>query len=178
MRKTIIFLAILAGFILISTVTAAGVTVTVSSATVGEGKPALLPVAVSGASNLGAMDLVLTYDPAVLKFSKAELGDLSTNGLVEGNEVQPGTTKISFADTKGISGDGTILKVTFDVKGAKGTSTGLGVGAQAYGLDLKDIPTAAQGGTVTVSTPKSGIEMAAILIALGAGIVFFGKRRE
>jgi hypothetical protein len=175
MRKTSVYIVILAMILLISTATAAGVVVTVNSATAGTGTSATLPVSVSGASNLGAMDVVITYDPAVLKFSKAELGDLSTNGIVEANELQAGTTKISFADTKGISGDGTILKLTFDVIGAKGTTTNIGVSAQAYGLDLKDIPTTAKGGTVTA---KSGIEMAVILLAIGLGIVAFSRRRD
>lgn len=175
MRKISILLLILAMAFLISTATAAGVIVTVNAGTAGEGKTATIPVTVSGASNLGAMDLVLTYDPTVLKFTSVELGDLSTNGIVEGKEVQSGMAKISFADSKGISGDGNILKVTFDVTGKKGSTTNLGVSAQAYGLDLKDIPTTAQGGAIAV---KSGIEMAIIIAALSVGIVFFKKRRE
>lgn len=174
MRKISILLLILAMAFLISTATA-GVIVTVNAGTAGEGKTATIPVTVSGASNLGAMDLVLTYDPTVLKFTSVELGDLSTNGIVEGKEVQSGMAKISFADTKGISGDGNILKVTFDVTGKKGSTTNLGVSAQAYGLDLKDIPTTAQGGAIAV---KSGIEMAIIIASLSIGIVFFKKRRE
>ena len=173
MRKISILLLILAMAFLISTATA-GVIVTVNAGTAGEGKTATIPVTVNGASNLGAMDLVLTYDPTVLKFTSVELGDLSTNGIVEGKEVQSGMAKISFADTKGISGDGNILKVTFDVTGKKGSTTNLGVSAQAYGLDLKDIPTTAQGGAIAV---KSGIEMAIIIASLSIGIVFFKKRR-
>jgi hypothetical protein len=178
MKKLSILLLVLVGLALTGTASAAAVMVTIPSGTVGAGAKATIPVMVSGASNLGAMDLTIAYDPAVLKFSKAELGELSTNGIVEGNEGQPGVTKISFADTKGISGDGTLLKITFDVVGANGASTTLNAGARAYGLDLKDLPATAQGATITVSQPKSGIETAVILLAIGIGVVFFGRRRD
>ena len=176
-KLSIIFLALM-GLLLISTASAAAVIVTIPSGSVGAGAKATIPVMVSGASNLGAMDLTISYDPAILKFSKADLGELSTNGIVEGNEIQPGVAKISFADTKGISGDGTLLKITFDVVGGNGASTILNTGAKAFGLDLKDIPTTAQGGTMTVTQPKSGIETAVILIAIGIGVVFFVGRKD
>ncbi|NMB77494.1 MAG: hypothetical protein GYA23_00170 [Methanomicrobiales archaeon] len=178
MGKITTILFVLAILALVSSAAAAGVTVSVDSATAAEGKTVTLPVKVTGASNLGAMDLVLTYDSSVLKFSNAELGELSTNGLVEGNELQAGTAKISFADTKGINGDGTILKVTFTVTGKKGASTDIGASAQAYGLDLKDIPTTATGGKVTVSSPGLGLEIAVILLSVGAAVVVFRRRGE
>jgi len=176
-KLSIIFLALM-GLLLIGTASAAAVIVTIPSGSVGAGAKATIPVMVSGASNLGAMDLTITYDPSILKFSQANLGELSTNGIVEGNEIKSGTAKISFADTKGISGSGTILTVTFDVVGAKGASTALNAGAKAYGLDLKDIPTTAQGGSITVTQPKSGIETVVILLAIGLGVVVFAKRRD
>lgn len=153
------------GLALIGTVSAASVMVNIPSSSVGAGGKATIPVMVTGASNLGAMDITITYDPAILKFSNADLGDLSTNGLVEGNEIQPGTVKISFADTKGISGDGNLIKITFDVVGANGASTNLGASAQAYGLDLKDIPVVSQGGIITVTQPKSPLDP---FVAIGA----------
>lgn len=176
-KLSIIFLA-LVGLFLIGTASAAAVVVTIPSGTVGAGATATIPVMVSGASNLGAMDLTVTYDPTILKFVKADLGELSTNGIVEGNEVQSGVVKISFADTKGISGSGTILTVTFNVMGAKGASTILNAGAKAYGLDLKDIPTTAQGGTITVSQTQAGIETAVIFLAIVFGVVVFAKRKN
>jgi hypothetical protein len=176
-KLSIIFLALM-GLLLIGTASAAAVMVTIPSGTVGTGAKATIPVTVAGASNLGAMDLTIAYDPSVLKFSRAELGGISTNGLVEGNEIQPGLAKISFADTKGISGDGTLLQVTFDVIGTNGASTTLNGDAKAYGLDLKDVPATTNGGTITVSQPKSGIETAVILLAIGIGMVFFARRRD
>jgi hypothetical protein len=177
MKKQFILFLALMGLLLIGTASAA-VIVTIPSGSVGAGAKATIPVMVAGASNLGAMDLTIAYDPSVLKFSNAELGGISTNGIVEGNEAQPGMAKISFADTKGISGDGTLLQVTFDVVGAEGASTTLNGDAKAYGLDLNDIPATTQSGTLTVSQPKSGIETAVILVAIGIGMVFFARRRD
>ena len=176
-KLSIIFLAMM-GLLLIGTASAAAVIVTIPSGSVGAGAKATIPVTVSGASNLGAMDLTISYDPAILKFSKADLGELSTNGIVEGNEIQPGVAKISFVDTKGISGDGTLLRITFDVVGTNGASATLNAGAKVYGLDLKDVPTTTNGGTITVSQPKSGIETSVILIAIGLGMIVFAKRRN
>jgi hypothetical protein len=181
MKTWSIVLLVLAGLALIGTASAAGVIVKINPVQAGAGTSVTIPVLVSGASSLGAMDLTMTYDPTVLKFSKVETGDLSTNGLAEGKELQPGTAKVSFADTNGISSDGTLLKVTFDVIGTSGASTNLGLSGRAYGLDLKDMPTTAQGATISVGQAKGspmdpGIAIGAVAI-IGLLVVMRKKRK-
>jgi len=136
-------------------VNAAGVSIKIDDMSVEQGSKSMIPVSVAGASKLGAMDIKMEYDPTVLKFVDAELGEISTNGIIESNEVSPGTVPLSFADTKGISGDGTLIELNFEVTGAVGSSTKIEIKARAYGIDLKDISVETKGGTITVSE-KSG----------------------
>ncbi len=96
--------------LLVAGAAAATMTVSVDSATVSAGSKAVIPVKVSGASNLGAMDLVITYDPVVLKFSGADLGEISTNGMIDSNSATPGTVKIA-AKIVMLNGSGDALGV-------------------------------------------------------------------
>ena len=75
---------------LMATVSAATMSVSIDSMTVGAGTSILIPVKVTGATNLGAMDVTITYDPSVLQFSTADLGEISTNGMIEANSTTPG----------------------------------------------------------------------------------------
>jgi hypothetical protein len=136
---------------------AAAMTVSIDSTTAGAGSTTIIPVKVSGASNLAAMDLVITYDPSVLQFSSADLGALSTNGMVEANSASPGTAKIGVVDTRGISGDGTLVSMNFKVVGNSGSSTQVTPQVSgAWNTDLVDIQTTTSGGTLTVGGGQSG----------------------
>lgn len=57
---------------------------------------------------------------------------------------------ISFADTKGISADGELVSLAFDVVGKAGSSTQISLDARAYGTDLLDMPIDAKAGNVRV----------------------------
>lgn len=163
--------------LLVAGATAATMTVSVGSATVSAGSKAVIPVTVSGASNLGAMDLVITYDPAVLKFSSADLGELSTNGMIDSNGAIPGTVKIGTVDTKGVSGNGVLVKMTFDVIGKNGATSPVNVQvAGAWNLDLVDIQTAVSSGTISVGGGKAPLSMVTVLGALCVAVVFLGIR--
>lgn len=163
--------------LLVAGATAATMTVSVDSAAVSVGSNAVIPVKVSGASNLGAMDLVITYDPAVLKFSSADLGELSTNGMIDSNGATPGTVKIGFVDTKGVNGDGTLVKMTFNVIGQNGATSPVSVQvAGAWNLDLVDIQTSVSGGTITVGGKKAPLSAVTLLGALCVAVIFLGIR--
>ena len=145
-------------------VNAAEVLIKIDDMSVEQGSKSMVPVSVVGASKLGAMDIKVEYDPSVLKFVDAELGEISTNGIIESNEIYSGMVLLSFADTKGITGDGTPIELNFEVMGAVGSSTKLELEGRAYGTDLKDIPVETHGGTITVSekteqTPETMCQM-------------------
>jgi hypothetical protein len=175
--KTIIFV-MLALALLAGTASAAAMQVAIGSPQSGAGKTVIIPVTVSGASNLGAMDMQVTYDPALLKLAGAQMGSLSPNGVAEANEPQAGTVLISFVDSQGITGSGDVVKITFDVLGSTGASSTLTLQARAYDLDLKDIPVTAKSGSVTVGSGKSGIELLLIISALGLAFICFGRRQS
>jgi hypothetical protein len=160
---------------------AAAMTVSIDSTTAAAGSTAIVPVKVSGASNLAAMDLVVTYDPSVLQFSSADLGAISTNGMVEANSASPGTVKIGLVDTKGISGDGTLVSMNFKVVGGSGTSSQVNPQVSgAWNLDLVDIQTTTSSGTLTVGGGESGgsipLSMATVLGAVCVSGVLIGLR--
>jgi hypothetical protein len=151
------FMVLIAVFALVCTVSAAGIVVKIDGQTVGAGGKAVIPVKVAGASNLGGVDLTVTYDPVVLKFTKAEQGALSTNGMIEANETRPGTVLMGLVDSKGMTGDGNLVDLTFDVIGAQGSSSQMNVIVRgAYSSDLKDVANQGIGGTITVGSPGSG----------------------
>jgi hypothetical protein len=178
MKLKFIFIMVLAAALLAGTASAAATQVAIGAPQGGAGTTVTIPVTVSGASNIGAMDLQVTYDPAVLKLSGAQMGTLSANGVVEANEPQAGTALVSFVDTQGISGSGEVVKITFNVLGTTGAYSPLTLQARAYDLDLKDVPVAAQSGSVTVGGGKSGIETAVIVLSVGIGAFFYGRRRN
>ena len=154
MKNTVI-VGILIMLVLAANVNAAGVSIKIDDMSVEQGSKSMIPISVAGASKLGAADIKMEYDPTVLKFADAELGEISTNGIIESNEVSPGTVLLSFADTKGITGDGTLIELNFEVIGAAGSSTKIELEGRAYGIDLKDISAETTGGTITVSEKSS-----------------------
>lgn len=176
MKFTIVF--ILTGLSMITAAAVAGVmTVSVDSATGSPGSKVFIPITVNGASNLGAMDVVVTYDPTVLKFSGADLGELSTNGMIDSNSPSPGTVKIGVVDTKGVSGNGALIKMNFDVIGHSGSNSPVSVQVTgAWNLDLVDVLTSVSGGTVSVGGGKTPLSEVSILGAICVAIVIIGTR--
>jgi hypothetical protein len=144
-HKIYIFLAVL-----LLAFQAGALTLQVQDTEAKQGAKAIVSINAEGATDLGAIDLKVSYDPKVLKFSGAETGKLSTNGMVESSSRTDGTATLSFADAKGISSDGEVLKISFDVIGGPGSSTDVSLEARAYGLDLKDMPAETRKGIVAV----------------------------
>lgn len=161
---------------------ASAVNLSVQSQTVASGGTATVPIAIAGASSIGAMDLTVTYDPAVLSFVEAKPGALSTNGMVQANGTTPGTVRVAFVDPAGVSGDGVILTLAFKATGANGASSAIGLASRGvYNLDRVDVPVTTQGGTVTIGSGGAGTPLPAgiaVLALAGAGLAVYGRRRR
>ena len=80
-----------------------------------------VPVEVSGFTDVGAISLIVTYDPEVLQFAegmdtKALISDVPRDNF-SANVVKPGELRIAWFDASGSSpikiSDGTLLKITF-----------------------------------------------------------------
>jgi len=150
MLVVVSFLMFASAFTFVGEAVATTTVVSVADSSGANGDRVKVPINVVGASNLGAMGISLTYDSSVLRGIEADSGALATNSLVESNEIEAGKMLISFADTSGISGDGTILEVTFEVLGDSGASTQIAIEAEGYDVDLLDVPLETAPGTFRV----------------------------
>jgi len=168
--------------LVVATVNVESITISIDSTSAGSGSKVVIPVIVSGASNLGAMDLMVTYDPSILKFSGAEVGSLSTNGMIESNGDSPGVIKIGFVDSRGVTGDGTLMTLTFNVVGKKGATSK--ITPQVTGVknaNLVDIQTTiTRGGVFTVGeggkSPLSIVTVAGALCCAFMLVIYQSKR--
>lgn len=77
------------------------------------------------ASNLGSLDLTLTYDPSVIKAVSVEKGSLAPNASLEYSVDKPGRIWLGMVDAGGINGSGTLATVTLGVTGSGDASSAL-----------------------------------------------------
>ena len=166
MLVVVLFLMLAFAFTFVGEAVAATTTVSVADSSGANGDMVKVPINVVDASNLGTMGISLTYDSSVLKGIEADSGALATNSLVESNEIEAGKMLISFADTSGISGDGAILEVTFEVLGDPGVSTQIAIEAVGYDADMLDVPLETAPGTFRVVEKGMGIPIIPIIVAV------------
>jgi len=127
-----------------------------------------IPVKVTRADNLGRIAFTVTYDSSLLKFLHGTPGGISPEGQVSFTGQDPGSVAVTMTDTQGISGNGTLVNLVFDVIGDGGTSSTLNVNViSAASADLADIHPATQDGMVSVRAPVcAGIVLLGILGAV------------
>ena len=77
------------------------------------------------ASNLGSLELTLTYDPNVIKAVSVEKGSLAPNASLEYSVDKPGKIWLGMVDAGGINGSGTLATVNLDVTGSGDASSAL-----------------------------------------------------
>lgn len=159
-NKILITLLLLA---LIGHAMAAAMTVSVMDSKGAKGEMVKVPINIAGALKLGAMGIVLSYDPAVIKGIGVEGGPLSSNVIVESNEVSPGNMRISIVDSRGVSGDGTIVEVNFEVKGDAGSSSQIDIKTTGYDSNLLDVQMTTKAGRFTVEEPGLPIIQIAVV---------------
>ena len=80
------------------------------------------PLLVEEGGGLGALQLNVMYDPAVLEPISVESAD-GVNALVDFNVISPGTLRVALASTQGVENDGDLLQIKWKV--LAGTSTKL-----------------------------------------------------
>ena len=130
-------------------------------------------IRVADAGEIGAMQFDLHYDPAVLRVAKAVPGDLlkKAGAALESNDGEPGKLRLGWASSKGVSGDGELIKLRF-VAGVK-------AGAKSP-LEFKDVRAwqsktslellaDAQHGSVTLTAPS--LFQNPLLLWIGGGVV-------
>ena len=73
-----------------------------------------IEVLAAEAKNVGSLEFVLVYDPAVLSLSSVLPGPLTAGVLINSITSTPGQIWASFLEPNGIEGDGPLTILTFD----------------------------------------------------------------
>lgn len=139
-----------------------------------------VPIDVAGASRIGSMDIALAYDPSVLRATWVGKGDLTANALLQGNAKPLGKVLIGMADPGGITGNGSVATVEFEVLGEAGARSALALtGLEANGVDAMAVPLANRTGTFTVAekppVPEKGV-CGPTLVSLITTLVLWRRR--
>jgi len=152
MKKECI-ISILMIFLLSFTVNAAPSTsVSVKDVSGSNGSVVEVPISVAGASGIGSLDIVLTYNSSVLNVYEVKKGELTRDSLLNSNSETPGIIAIGIADSNGLSRDGTIAIIAFKVAGKPGDTSQLSLdSANANEInDLIDVPISRTSSAFTV----------------------------
>jgi len=130
----------------------AGLTVKVAEVSAAHRQVTEVPIEIAGASNVGSMHIELAYDPAVLEPVDVKTGALATGAFLESNLDTPGRVVLGLVAAQGISGNGQVAVVLFDVPGRQGDSSSLTLeNVQANDAStLSAIQTSFQNGTFQV----------------------------
>jgi hypothetical protein len=124
LNLAVLLLLLAAVFLSVSALQASSVTVTVASVEASSGGTVDVPVRAAGASGIGAMQMDLVFDAAVLKPDSVNKGALlGNNALLQSNIDVAGRVIIALVTLDGIKGDGDILNVRFKVIGQSGQSS-------------------------------------------------------
>jgi len=82
-----------------------------------------VPVNATGASNVGSLEFELVYDSTVLQAVGVEKGTLAGNAMMDFATARPGRVWVGIVDSNGISGNGSLVVVSFREVG-QGAATG------------------------------------------------------
>ena len=88
-------------------------------------KPAgdvIVPIEFQNAKSVGSINIRFNYDSSKLKLNNVVGGELAQNAMLEYNAAIPGLIAIGVIDSKGINGNGAVVKIGFDATGTTGTS--------------------------------------------------------
>jgi hypothetical protein len=163
-------------------VQAGSINVRVPSVEAQAGGTVEVPIQATGAPGIGAMQLDLVYDPAVLTPDTVTRGPvLGSNGLLEFNKDKAGRLMLAMVTLDGMQGDGTIATARFKVVGESGKKSALTLeNCRAWeGASHRDVLVNAQGGQVTVVGGNNyllWIIIAAIIVLLLILFLILRKR--
>ncbi len=148
----IALLCLLAAFAFVATIHASAMTLRVATLDAEEGGTVQVPLNINGATNLGALQFNVRYDPQVLQIDTVTRGALVANGLVDSNASESGKLRVGVVTTDAMNGDGVIANANFKVIGRAGTSSVLTIeNARAWETPSHlEILVNVQGGRVSV----------------------------
>ena len=101
-----------------------------------------VPINLENASNVGSLQIELSYDTSVLQTTKVEAEELGKNAMIEFNMDTPGYIIIGIVDSSGINGSGSVVSISFDVLEKDTASSLTIINAAAHDVNtLVDLPT-------------------------------------
>ena len=130
-----------------------------------------IPIEVKDAANLGSMDIVISYNPEIVRAEVVSKGELN-KGLIS-SKIEDGIIAIGIADSNGINGDGEVAVITFEGL-RKGVSNITIIGIRAYDVNTHaDIRVETQNGKVTVveKGKAPGFEVLIVLLAISFAVL-------
>jgi ribosomal protein L40E len=179
-RSTVALLVAVATLCLIHTATSFADALSVfppPETRVRAGSEVTLPVSITGAQDLGALQFELLYDEEILEVVNVTQGSGMPPVLLDFNVVQPGLLRVALAGSEPIDGD-TRIEVRF-----RGLAAGAGAielqEVKAWALTTGyDLLIEARPGQVTVTTglPVSGILITVILLLILIAVILLLMR--
>ena len=146
---------------------AAGLTLTVQDRSVEPNGTVVVPIAVADAEDLGGVELVLVFDPAVLRFESTSPGSLAERSQISSSQSGPGRIAIAVASPRSVTGAGPFLALTFTAVGSAGARSPITLEpVRAVTVDGDTVPVRVVNGTVSIGGP--GRTPLSPLAALGA----------
>lgn len=88
---------------------------TIAHGSAEAGSIAKVPIRFNSAVNIGALQLELVFDPALLRFKGIENGPVLSSALVESNVVQPGRARVALVSNEEVKGSGVLLVAEFEM---------------------------------------------------------------
>lgn len=186
--KCLIFLSTIVAFVLTATVVNAdSTTVRIDDVSSGPGTIVEVAINIAEADNVGSLDILLTYDPAVLGINNVDKGALTQNSLIESNTEIAGIIAIGIASSDGIKGEGSVAVVLFEVLGELGDTSPLTLETVEANdaTTFIDIPVTKTSGTFTVEEKGAaglswtviGIVIAVVVVLAAAGLLIIRRKQ-
>lgn len=155
----------------------------------GAGSAIAVPIQLTGAHGLSAIEFDVTFDPNVVTAAKFEKAALASNTMMESSVSTPGRARIALVSQAGTSGDGVLA--TLHLVGGSSGKTALTIeNARAWALPkgheghtgmqhLIDVQVLSEAGSITIGGGISRVFLGSIFaaLALGAIVLFFRSRR-
>jgi hypothetical protein len=163
----------------------AAVTLRAPSVQAAAGGTVEVPIVMTGASGIGALQLELAFDAGVVRVESVVRGTLAgANALLEFNAEPPGRLGIAIATLDDLKGDGPIALARFKVVGQPGLTTVLAIrtGEAWEGASRQPVEVEMESGSLIVTSAAIAWWLwllgAVALIALLGVLVFALRRRR
>ena len=122
---------------------------------VSPGGDAVVPISVSPADGVIAVDATITYNPAVVTPTLVTTTAYTSNFELQYNVPSAGTLQISMFSATPLSGSGEVAWVVFHAVGGDGSSSAITL--TQHDLNENNIPSTASNGTLSVAAATSTI---------------------